>query len=250
MALGSNMLKNIIKILILATIVFILAEIFLYKEPEFADFKINHPPFVPIEIKTSEDKQDKDILLDVPFIAQAPFGEWGNPVFQDACEEAAVLMVKYWLEGKEITKQEAYDEIIALADFEEKNYGNFYDHSAKDTAQIMKDYIGYQNIEARNNIDVEDIKSELRKGNLIVVPINGQVINNPYYTPPGPERHMLVIIGYNEDKNEFITNDSGTRMGKDYRYNEDVLFWSIRDYPTGHKIPILENKKAMIVIKK
>jgi len=204
------------------------------------DLETNQIIESPLEISRGS------VLLNVPFILQAPFANWDNPVFQDACEEAAILMVKYWLLGKDITKQEAYDEIIVLADFEEKNYKGFYDHSAKDTAEIMREYIGYNDIFVKDNIDIDDIKKELDKGNLVVVPVNGQAINNPNYTAPGPERHMIVIIGYDEGK--FITNDSGTRKGENYMYSEDILFWSIRDYPSGHKEPIVGIKKSMIVI--
>jgi hypothetical protein len=245
------MLRKIIKILILAIIVFILAEVFLYKEPGFPDFKISHKEPEKIIEKPKEEVKiidNENILLDVPFIAQAPFGEWENPVFQDACEEAALIISMLWLENKEFTKEQTRDEIKKMSDFELEKYGEYRDRSATDTVQLMKDYYGYYNIEAKYNIGIEDIKSELKQGNLVVVPVNGQILKNPYYTPPGPERHMLVIIGYNTKTKEFITNDSGTRQGKGFRYPEQQVFDSIRDYETGYHIPILEIRKTMIVV--
>lgn len=249
MALGRNMLKNIIKILILVMIIFILVEVFLYKEPDFVDLKINYTR-KPIEKPKEEIKiiENKSILLNVPFIAQAPFGEWENPVFQDACEEAAIIISMLWLENKEFTKEQARDEIQRMSDFELEKYGEYRDRSAADTVQLMKDFYGYYNIEVKYNIGIEDIKSELKQGNLVVVPVNGQILKNPYYTPPGPERHMLVIIGYDVKTKEFITNDAGTRQGKGFRYPEQRVFDSIRDYETGYHIPILEIKKTMIVV--
>jgi len=191
------------------------------------------------------------VLLDVPFLAQAPFGQWSDPIYQNACEEAAILMADLWIKGvKSISKEEATLELKKFADFETEKYNNFYDHSMADAGQLMRDYFGYSNIEYKENITAEDIIDQLIAGNLVIVPINGQVLKNPFYTPPGPAEHMLLIIGYDFNTDEFITNDAGTRQGEHYRYKQDILEQSIRDYPTGYKEPILEIKKVMLIVKK
>lgn len=191
------------------------------------------------------------ILLDVPFLAQAPFGQWENPIYQNACEEASLLTAILWVRGvKLISKEEATEELKKFADFEIEKYNNFYDHSIVDTAQMMKDYFGYYNVEVRENIFAEDIIAEIKNGNLVIVPINGQILKNPFYTPPGPDRHMLVVIGYDYQTEEFITSDVGTRHGEKFRYKKDVLEASIRDYPTGNKEPITSIIKAMMVVSK
>ena len=217
--------------------------------------ELKETPVVSIEpepIKAEPIKEEPQIiLLDVPFLAQAPLGQWENPIYQDACEEASLLTAILWARGvKSISKEEATEELKKIADFEIEKYNNFYDHSTVDTAQIMKDYFGYYNIEVREDISTEDIIEELKNDRLVIVPINGQILKNPFYTPPGPERHMLVIIGYDFQTEEFITNDVGTRHGEKFRYKEYILEASIRDYLTGHKEPILEIKKTMIVVKK
>jgi hypothetical protein len=53
---------------------------------------------------------------------------------------------------------------------------------------------------------------------------------------------MLVIKGYDETQDQFITNDPGTKRGADYRYKTDILISALRDYPTGkhEKIKVLE----------
>ena len=203
------------------------------------------------EPKLPEPKLPDIILLEVPFTSQAPFAQWSNPVFQNACEEASLLMAILWVRGvKLISKEEATAELNKFADFEIEKYNNYYDHSAADTAQIMRDYWGYNDIEVKENIKAEDIINQLLSGNLVIVPVDGRALGNPYYTPPGPEEHMLVIIGYDFETKEFITNDVGTRHGEKYHYKKDILEQSIRDYPTGYKEPITEIKKTMIVIKK
>src|SRR6266567_9414371 len=39
------------------------------------------------------------VQLKVPFIVQAPFGNWSDPVFQNACEESSIVMAMGWLKG-------------------------------------------------------------------------------------------------------------------------------------------------------
>jgi len=194
------------------------------------------------------DLVSKNALLDVPFVVQAPFGSWDNPMFQDGCEEASALMAMLWIENGSLDEKEAQDRIIQISNFEQEKYDEYRDRSAKDVVQLIKDYFGYHNVEVKFGINSKDIKEELKKGNLIITPMNGQALGNPFFTPPGPERHMLVIKGYDNQTNEFITNDPGTKRGEDYRYSEKILENAIRDYETGYHIPITELRKAMIIV--
>ncbi len=193
---------------------------------------------------------DKLILFDVPFTAQAPFGNWEDDRQEHGCEEAVVLMAMRFVENRELTLEEAEREIIAISEYELKNYGNFHDTSAKDTVErILKGYFKYEKTEIRYNIGAEDIKEELKKGNLVITPVNGQKLGNPFYTPPGPIEHQILIIGYDSKTKEFITNDPGTKMGAGFRYKESILENALQDYPTGFKEPITDIIKAMIVVK-
>ncbi|MBI2674410.1 MAG: C39 family peptidase [Candidatus Yanofskybacteria bacterium] len=191
------------------------------------------------------------IIYDVPFTPQAPFSEWSNPKLSNGCEEASALMAMSWVRGTTFTQEEARREIIAVSDYELANHGVYLDTSSQDTFDwIFKEYYGYNKVELFYDISVEDIKKELRGGNLVIVPVNGQELHNPYYTQPGPLRHKVVIIGYDPDNKEFITNDPGTRLGKQYRYPEQVLFNAIHDYLTGNDLPLPPKRTAMIVVKK
>lgn len=192
---------------------------------------------------------ERDVLLDVPFTSQAPFGNWADPKEQDGCEEASALMAVAWARGEALTPQRSLEEILAISDYEEKNYGNYHDTNAEDTAdRIYKGYFGYDNIVVRHEINANDIKQELFKGNLVVVPANGRELGNPHYTPPGPLEHNIVIRGYDAAKKEFITNDPGTSFGEKYRYKEKVLEGALMDYPTGYKETIIPGQTAMIII--
>ncbi len=196
------------------------------------------------------DADDSMQITGVPFTPQAPFGKWSDQRQQDGCEEASSLMAVYWFKGRSLTLEEAEKEIIKISDWELERYGSFHDTSPADTVgRIIKTYFNYQNVEAVEDISLIDIKNELRKGHLVLVQADGRVLKNPNYTQPGPERHMLVITGYDAVNQEFVTNDPGTKKGENYRYGEYRLWQAIRDYPTGDKLPITEIKKSMIVVK-
>lgn len=204
------------------------------------------------ESKAKQDTQKfipKDVFLRVPFTSQAPLGNWQDARFELGCEEASILMAMLWVEGKQITPAGAQKAIIAISDFEQKKYGFFQDTSSKDTVKMMKDYFRYENVEAVERIGASDIEMELAKGNVVIVPVNGQKLGNPFYKAPGPVEHMLLIKGYDAKKKEFIVNDSGTKRGEGFRYKESILEAALQDYPTGYKEPITEIKKSMIVVR-
>ena len=186
------------------------------------------------------------IVLNVSFFAQAPFGEWDNPIFQDGCEEASVIMAMHWVNDTAVSKEQAKQEIIALSEFEDRTYGHAADRSAADTSLLFKDYYNFLNFKTQADISSREIKSALLAGNLVITPVNGRILKNPYYTPPGPEHHMIVIIGYDSKTDEFITNDIGTRHGEKFHYSASRLEDSLQDYPTGDHLPVIPGNTAMI----
>jgi len=188
-------------------------------------------------------------LLEVPFTPQAPFGNWADPRQDYACEEASVIMAMHWVRREDLTLKDAEREIIAISDFELKKYGEFHDSSAQDTMdRIFKDYFSYEKVAIKKDIGSNDIKEELARGNLVIVPVNGRKLENPFYTPPGPIAHMIVVVGYDSQTKEFITNDPGTKRGEKLRYPEDILASALQDHITGIGEPISKISKVMIVI--
>jgi hypothetical protein len=208
------------------------------------------PTPTPAPASTTEKLPQSALISGVPFTAQAPFGDWQDPKEQHGCEEASLTMAAYWISGKALTGDVALREIIAISDFEQAKYGNYYDTSSADTLKLLEDYYGFKNAQVRSGITADDIKSELAKGSLVVMAIDGTKLGNPHYTPPGPERHQLVVIGYDDVKKQFVTNDPGTRYGKAYRYDYDVFMAAVRDYKTGFDVPFDGVVKTMIVIGK
>jgi len=158
-------------------------------------------------------------------------------------------MAVYWAEGKILDQSAAEGAIARIADYEEKNYGGYHDTSVEDTAKrIIQGYFGSANFEVKKDIAIKDIIDQVKNGRLVIAPFDGRRLGNPYYTAPGPERHNLVIRGYDSAKKEFITNDPGTKRGEGYRYNEEILYNALRDYPTGDHQPIVQIEKNIIAV--
>ncbi len=221
------------------------------KPPEAEQQPESSQPVKPADSEAVTAAVSENIFIDdAPFTVQAPFGEWVDPLFQNACEEASLVMAAYWISGKPLTKEIAKREIVALSAFEKKWLGHSVDTSAEDTLKLFKDYYGIVSGEVHADIGTPDIRAALASGAIVIVPADGRKLRNPHFTQPGPTRHMLVIIGYDAITKEFIANDPGTKHGAGYRYPEKTLFEAILDYPTGDHLPIKIPRTAMIVIGK
>ena len=187
-------------------------------------------------------QNSQSINLPVPFTSQAPFENWKEP-YKEACEEAVIIMVNYFYQGKELDKFVANSEIISLVNFEKDYFGFYEDSTAEETAQVAREYYGYNNVRVIYNITIEDIKREVALGHPVIVPTAGRLLGNIYFRQPGPYYHMLVVKGYTET--EFITNDPGTKRGHDFHYSYEVLYNAIHDFDP---LNIYQARKAMIVI--
>lgn len=195
-----------------------------------------------------------ETMLDVPFVVQAPFAEWSDPTFQNACEEASIIMAMGWLKGeKEISPTETKRRILYIVAFEDQAFGYDTDTDVSDMARIFREHFGYSKIEPEKGVSLDDIRKAVTAGQLVLVPTFGQALDNPHYTAPGPIVHMLAIIGYDPAKKEFVTNDPGTKHGAGYRYAENVLFDAVWGYPSGKDVPekpAANRRKDMLIISK
>lgn len=184
----------------------------------------------------------------VPFTVQAPLGQWQDPIYQDACEEASLAIARAWVQGETLTKEGVTEEIRKLALFEKKKFGQSVDTSIQDTAWLLENYYEVTTGLVERNVTIEDIKRALVSEKIVIVPTDGRKLKNPNFKPPGPTHHMLVITGYESEAKEFIVNDPGTRKGEGYRYPEDVLYEAILDYATGNHAPVTSTDKVMLTV--
>jgi hypothetical protein len=191
----------------------------------------------------------------VPFTTQAPGAKWSNPIFQDGCEEASILMAIDWAHSvKSISVAEATDGITKLAAFETKRFGYHQDIDLSEIITIFHEHLGYDGVAIQNDITIDSLKQELANGNMLLVPTFGGALGNPNFTPLGPVTHMLVLTGYDSKTKQFIVNDPGTRHGENYRYDEQLLFDTIWAYPPGKMHPPIPTKadreKSAIVVRR
>ncbi len=193
----------------------------------------------------------KLILHSVPFTAQAPTAEWEDERQQDGCEEVSALMAIRWIQGKGIEANEARREIIAISDYEQSQYGEYRDINIADVASwIFDGYYNYNKTLVRHDVTVDDLIAELYTGRVILAPMHGQKLHNPYFSGKGPERHMLLIRGYDPRTDEFITNDPGTKRGEAYRYKSATIIDALLAYPTGYHEVITKDSKGIVVVSK
>lgn len=179
---------------------------------------------------------------DVPFTSQAPLANW-DEVHQEACEEASVLMVIRYFQGKTLgTPEQANVDIEALVE-RNTELGFPVDDTAAEIITLLHDQDPSLTAKLLNNPTADDLKKVLSEGKLVIVPAAGQQLGNPYFTPPGPLYHMLVLRGYTAN-GYVITNDPGTKRGKEYAYSWDVLLGAIHDWNGGD----VENGAKVVIV--
>lgn len=223
-------------------------------ENEEIDKKVESKNFISEvkakKVENSKLPEKKKIGQKVPFLVQAPSAQWDDEHYQDACEEASMLIANLWLKDQDApSKSETEKMLEELFEAEKSFFGDSLDISATDTAKFFQEHFKHS-VSVVENVTLFDLYNFLEKGNIVIAPMDGRKLNNSYFSGGGPERHMLVITGYDLENKEFIVNDPGFRKGEEYRYKVDVLYNAIRDYETGNKKPISGIKKNVIVIKK
>lgn len=210
----------------------------------------------PVQTPTLSSEVKKQVLLDVPFTSQAPFGNWDS-VHEETCEEAALLMAAWYAENKSgekaggysnrIPPQTAEDSLMEIVDWEKQILGHFEDTTAEESLRIAKEKLNLNQVSMTTDVTAQKIKQALSNGQVIVLPTAGRLLNNPYFTAPGPPYHMIVVRGYSSKG--FVTHDPGTRHGESYVYSEKVLMNAIHDW-TGSADTIEQGRKVMILVGK
>lgn len=190
-----------------------------------------------------------NIYFNVPFVSQAPFAEWDDRRQHEGCEEATAFMAVRWARGQDIERAEAREQIISASRYEESQLGFYEDTSVQDTARyILKDYFGFSNYRVRKGVSVTDIIKEMRDGRVVIIGVEGRELGNPNFPGIKPFRHMLLVIGYDSERDMFITHDPGTRNGENYRYSPETLSHALLDYPSGYREPVMPNRTGLIAV--
>lgn len=188
----------------------------------------------------------KTLLLPVPFTDQAPTGKWDR---NEDCEEASIAMAQAYLDGNKddkLTPAVAQDYISKLRHWEEANIGYNADTGAYATSRMAEGVFGI-NVRQIRDYTEKDLKKELAKNHVILLPINARLLGNPTYAESGPFYHMIVVRGYNTSG--FIVNDPGMQQGSGIVYSFETLKKAAADWNNSAKIMDSTIKIALILSK-
>ena len=194
---------------------------------------------------TQSQQLPEKILLDVPFTSQAPTTNW-DPPYDEACEEASMIMVYNFLKNQTLNTNQANQQILDIVKFQEKN--NYpIDLTISQMQEIIRDYYNFQSqILENQDINLENFRKILSQGNPIIIPVAGQELRNPNFSGDGPPFHVLVLIGYDHKKQIFYSHDPGTRKGKNYVYSYQTILNNLHDW-TGNKSTIKQGTPKAII---
>lgn len=205
---------------------------------------------VPEPTKISSQGLPTKHLIKTSFVQQAPEKNWDQP-WQDACEEAAILTVDYFYKNINPSTEQNKNDIQKMIDFEtQKSWGESI--NVDKMVIIGKEYLGYKS-EIINDPTIDQLKKYISQDTPVIVPANGKILfeENKYFKDGGPDYHNIVLVGYDDSKNQFIVNDVGTQHGKNFRYSYDLVMKSIHDFPESNKKEDINSgaKRILILLK-
>jgi hypothetical protein len=141
------------------------------------------------------------------------------------------MIEQYYLGKKIITKKEAKNLMTPLFAWEDKQFGSNKDSNSERTLRIINEYSSFT-ATAKMHPSLNDIKQELNLNHPVISLHYGFDLNNPllHFRATGSSYHMMVIVGYDDEKQEFLVNDSGHQGGLDSRYSYDTILNTLHDF--------------------
>lgn len=185
-------------------------------------------------------------VIDVPFSTQAPEGSWSQPWY-DACEETSIVMVDSYYNQQSLSSDSAADKILQVFENKNNTLGVSYDENADKIIYLINKFHNWQ-AEKIINPKLSQIKAQLDSGKPVIIPVAGDLLNNEHFRGSVPY-HVLVIKGYDEKKQEFITNDPGTVYGQSYRYSYFTIMRALHDFVARDSVKMLNGAPVAIFTK-
>lgn len=174
----------------------------------------------------------KKVLLEVPYTSQVFNGNWTAP-WDEACEEASITMIDRFYGGKkEITQEDAMANMNKMFPWETETFGMNHDTDAEQTKQLIAKHTNF-NATIKRNPSVEDIRRQLAQKQPVIALLDMFALYGERNL--GDAYHVLVIIGYDDAKQEFTVHDPGRNAST--RYSYDQLMKSLHDYDPKTKEP-------------
>ena len=183
--------------------------------------------------------------LKISFSPQAPYAHWEQP-WQDACEETSIIIVDSFYHNQELNPAQAQQNIESILNIKNKFYGQSYDENAQKIADIINNFLLWE-ATVIENPSLQQIKTELDNNRPVIMPVHGRELQNPYMNTTNLDYHVLVISGYDDQAQQFITQEPGTQSGANFRYSYNNLLSAMHDFlpkdmtHTGTPVAIFTN---------
>ena len=184
------------------------------------------------------------------FIPQSPEKNWDEP-WQDACEEAAILTVQYYYANQTPNTPQIVADLKTLFQTE-TDFGFTSDVNTTQMATVSAKLFNNKS-EIITKPTIETIKSYIFRNIPVIVPSNGKTLfqENSHFKAGGPWYHNLVILGYDDDKKQFIVHDVGTQFGAYFHYSYGLILKANHDFPkSGKKEDIDQGDQNMLILLK
>lgn len=173
--------------------------------------------------------ENNGTVYQVPFTSQAPYGTWGSP-WSKYAEEACMYMAMLWVNGEDVPdfRQVAID-LYEIGEWEIAHLDSSDVTTAMQNRQTLMEYYGHNETYLTDNVDANSLIDALHSGSVVMLNVNGRVLDNLNYGGEGPENHSILLVGYDEDKEVFIANDPGTRYGEQVEYTYEKILAANQD---------------------
>ena len=168
--------------------------------------------------------------LTLEFHTQAPQHQW-DTIHEDLCEEASLQVVLNYFNHQTVTDRQFDQQILKLRRQEIASLWHWRSTSVREIQRLVKIFHPRFTTRILENPTATDLQLEIDQSHPVLLPLAGRQLKNPYYTPPGPRYHWLVVTGY--DDTGFITQDVGTKRGANYHYPTRRLISAIHDWTSG-----------------
>lgn len=200
-------------------------------------------------IATRQYSRPSQKTIDVPFTSQAPAGNWSEP-WANACEETTIYMVSSFYQNEPIKRDAAIAHIKEIFKVKNAEFKVSADESLETITELIKTLELPWSTTLVVDPTAEDLKKELALNRPIIVPVFAPSLWDANFKGDGPDYHVLVLIGYDDKKGEFIANDPGTANGEGRRFLYAKFMNAIHDlnsknYKAGQKAVLFTQQSAL-----
>ncbi len=198
----------------------------------------------------TDEQPDGEEALDVPFTSQAPSKTWVEP-WLNACEETSIVMVNlYYSDQEDPNIETAKQEILDVLAVKKEEIDMSKDESMETVLELIDLLDLNWSAEVVSNPTLEQMKTELESGRPIIVPVFAPELVNAYYEGGGPDYHVMVLVGYDDESGTFTIHDPGTQFGEELSFTYENLMAAIHDlkpsdYDSGAKKVLFTVPKAL-----